>query len=132
MALLIPPDAEQVLTTVLADRLADRPEVYAQAGVDIRVPNPMPARMVVINRDGGTRMAPGIWRCRMRIRTWARSEGEATDLAGLVEALIYDSRNVPPICGWADLGGPSSAEDESGKPMRVQWVELLIRGTEKE
>ena len=128
---VVAPDMEAWAIGFLHQVLGDRPEEYARdVAIDIRVPQEIPDRLIVVTDDGGAgRIGAAMFETRLRIRCFGRTEEEATDLARLVEAVLYSSPDGRPVCRVRG-GRPSRAEDESGKPMRVQWVVLRHRGQE--
>lgn len=123
------PDVELWVCTYLRGVLATRPESYAStAYVGNKVPNPRHDRMVVVRRDGGPRLDVVREAARLTIRTWATTEQEAANLARLVRALMWAAPDGDPVCRVTDLSGPSPVADESGKPVRVFVLELIVRG----
>lgn len=123
------PDVELWATGYLRTALAARPEAWASAAwVDIKVPNPRHDRMVIVRRDGGPRLDTVREAARLTVRTWGKTEKEAADLARLVRALLSSSADGDPVCRVIDQSGPSAVPDESGQPLRVFVLELIVRG----
>lgn len=126
------PDVELWSSAYLRGRLTGRPESFA-AGVFVgnSVPVTRRDRMVVVRRDGGSRVSPVLDAARLAVRVWGKSEQEATDLARLVRAVLHDatSDEAGPVVRVMDQSGPSPVADESGQPLRYLVMEFLTRGT---
>lgn len=122
------PDVELWTTTYLRAALAARPESYAAAHVDNKVPNPRRDRMVIVRRDGGPRVSTVTEAARLAVRVWAPTEKAANDLSRLVRALLTVAADGNPVCRVTDLSGPVAVPDESGQPLRYFTLELTVRG----
>lgn len=124
------PDVELWATIYLRAALLARPELIADnVLVTASVPNPRVDRMCVVRRDGGA--ARGLFdHPRLAVRTWAKSEQDATDLARLVAALLWVAPVTSSPCTHVvQLTGPTPVADESAQPLRYQLFELTMRGT---
>lgn len=123
------PDTELVLTGLLRDALAARPEPYAaDVYVGTKVPNPRRPRMVTIRRDGGLVVDGLLDEARVGINVWADTEQDANDLTRLVSALLWASSDGKPICRVEPISGSIAVADESGQPLRYLAFEIRLRG----
>lgn len=123
-----PVDAELWWTVYLRGVLVGRVESYAQnVFVGREVPNPRRDRMVLVRRDGGRTV--GLFdHPRVALDVWAKTEKDATDLAGLMVALSLRA----PLAGAgvtdvAHLSGPNAVVDNSGQPRRLCLIEATHR-----
>lgn len=124
------PDVELWATAYLRAALSGRPESYAaNVFVSNAVPSTRRDRMVVVRRDGGPRLDVAREAARLSVRVWAKSEQDVSNLTQLVRALLWASPNGDPVLKVSDLSGPSPVADESGQPLRVFTLEVLVRGT---
>jgi hypothetical protein len=125
------PDVELVTTAYLRTALAARPEACA-TGVKVgtRTPNPRPARLITIRRDGGPRLDVAREAARIGVNVWAATEQDVSDLANLVRALLWSAPNGAPICKVTELTGPTPVVDASATPLRYMTFELLCRGSD--
>lgn len=118
-------DAELLLVTAYRTAIAAAGE--AGVTVDRKVPNPIPARLVAITRDGGT-SAGLVDRPRMRFRVFDTTEAEVDALARLVAALaqqlVLDGKAVRAV----PQSGPYDVPDPSKRPHRYLLIEFHIRG----
>ena len=95
--------------------------------VDRKVPNPIPAKLVAITRDGGT--SEGLVdRPRMRFRVYAATETDVDALArlvmGLAQRLVLNGTVVRAV----PQSGPYNVPDASKKPHRYLLIEFWTRG----
>lgn len=87
-------------------------------------------RQVVLDRDGGPRINQVLERPRLRVRCWAATDSDATDLASMVMALLQAWPNGDPVVASRQLSGPSAVEEPNGRKLRYSLVELTVRGTQ--
>ena len=126
---LVFPDIELVLTQRIRAALNARPEAYAQnVHVSTSVPNPRKDRMVTVRRDGGPTTAHRD-QPRVGINVWATTEQHATDLSGLVAAILRGLPDGAPILAVPFISGASPVADESEQPLRYFTAEIHTRGT---
>lgn len=128
MQAVVFPDVELEVVDYLRAALAARPEAFAAATVDIRVPSPIPARLVQVRRDGGTRLDQTREAARMTINVFAANEADVTDLARLCRALLWAAPDGDPIVRVDDISGPVAIPDESQRKRRFFTVEVIVRG----
>jgi hypothetical protein len=127
LPLVMFPDVELTVTSYLRGALAARSEAYVTGvKVDNRVPNPRPARLVTVRRDGGPRLDAVRESARIGVNVWAGSEQDVTDLTRLVRALLWSAPTGAPVCRVNELSGPSPIPDD--QPRRYMTFELIIRG----
>jgi len=116
-------------TTWLREALAGRVEPYA---VDVYVSNTVPTqrrdRMVVVRRDGGLRTDMLREVARLSVRTWGKTDQEASDLARLVGALLWSAPTGDPVVRVTQPAGNTPVADPSGQPLRYQTFEVTTRG----
>lgn len=123
------PDTELLLTGLLRQALAARPEPYAaDVYVGNTVPNPRRSRMVTIRRDGGIVTEGLLDAAQVGVNVWAETDQDANDLARLVRALLWASPDGKPITRVEDISGPVSIADDSGQPLRYLTFEVWSRG----
>ncbi len=128
--LIIAPDLEDWLVDYLATSLAARPESYASGvSVSIHVPVTMPARLVVVRRDGGPQLDRVFTLARVTFQVWAGTDADATDLALMVSALVVSSPNGSPVVR-ATATGPARLPPERDRAYRSLTAALTIRGTQ--
>lgn len=125
------PDTEAWAIRFLDVALKARPEPYASAVyIGNAVPSEPRSRMVIVRRDGGTRLDAVREQARLTLRVYGSTEKEAADLAALVRALLGASADGRPILAVRESIGPTRITDEAGKPAyRYLGVELTVRGT---
>lgn len=118
-------------TAYLQSALAARPEAYTD-GVTVtnRYLGNLPARQVVISRDGGGR--DGLLESpRLRTNVWAAFEEDATDLASMVSALLMAWPDGDPVVGIRQLSGPSELDEPADDRFRRFMLhELKVRGVQ--
>ena len=122
------PDAEEWLTGYIGGQLPAHG--VSDFLVDIATPATFPSTpVIVVNQDGGQRVARTIATARMRVRSWTAREHDSTDLALLLEALIFDAADGAPVTRVESAGRPSVLTDSRGDstPGRVQWIDLHFR-----
>lgn len=125
-------DIEAEFIAAMSAALAGRDEPYA-AGVAVRqrVPDesgdpwPSSKRLVVVRDDGGPVLGDVRAVARLGVQVWASDEGETSDLANLVMALVGAWRS--PTVRRVTPSRPYSVED-NGRPKQYFTAELLIRG----
>lgn len=111
----------------LRGALVGRPESFAQnVKFDRAVPNPRPARFVVVSHDGGN--ISGVFQNpRVRLDVWADSEKNATDLANLITALAFEAAGVNGCTRVTHASGPLDVADPSGQPRRYSLLDTTHR-----
>lgn len=127
---IIFPDVELVVVDYLRTALAARPESFADATVDIRVPPTMPARLVQVRRDGGVRLDGIREAARTTLNIYAETEADVADLTRLCRALLWAAPNGSPIVRVNDGSGPVAIPDESNRKRRFFTVEVIVRGAD--
>jgi hypothetical protein len=131
---IIWPDMESEFVAYMGPALSARPESYAQnVSVRNKVPTerdgdnwPASGRLVVVRDDGGPTTTDVRATARLGVQVWAPSEGDASDLANLVVALLGGWRS--PTVRDSRPSRPYSATETSGRPKQYLSVELMIRG----
>jgi hypothetical protein len=128
-AAMLAADIELLLTGYIRTSLASRPESYA-SGVSVSnvVPPTMPNRFVQVRRDGG-QVRNLRDTARVAIRCWAATEKDATDLARLVNALLFAAPKSQPVLSVVHQSGPLPIADGSTKPQRYSLFEIATRVT---
>lgn len=123
-------DIELLLTGYIRTSLAARTEPYA-SGVTVSnvVPATMPTRFVQVRRDGG-RVRNLRDTARVAVRCWAATEKDATDLARLVNALLFKAPLSQPVLSVVHQSGPLPIADGTNKPQRYSLFEISTRVTE--
>lgn len=129
-AQIVYPDVELLLTDLLRDALAARPEPYA-AGVhvDVDVPNPRRDRMVIVRSDGGPPVGDVRSLARVGINVYGPTKQAAGDLARLVGALLSGLAGEGPITAVTSVSLPSEVEDQSDQERRYLTAEIHLRGS---
>ncbi|CAM5362512.1 hypothetical protein GCM10010329_85140 [Streptomyces spiroverticillatus] len=129
LPLVVMPDAVAVVTGYLRDALA---AVGERVPVVSRVPSTRPARFVRVRRVGGTRQTVVSDRPRLDVHAWAATEGEASDLAELVRAVLSQmpgQRGGVTVYRVTEVGGPMwLPDDKTGSPRYAFAVEIHMRG----
>lgn len=119
------PDTEALLVAAYRAALVAQGETDVR--VDRKVPNPLPARLVAITRDGGT--SEGLVdRPRMRFRIFDTTEQDVDALARLVVALAQTLAKNGTVVRAVPQSGPYPIPDASKKPMRYALIEFTTRG----
>lgn len=123
----LPVDADLWWIVYLRGALVGRTEPYA-SGVyfDRRVPATRRDRMVIVRRDGGN-ISGAFDRPRVALDVWAKTEADATNLAGLIIALALDAPGTNGCTRVAHLSGPNDVADPSGQPRRLSLIEATHR-----
>lgn len=123
----VPVDADLWWIVYLRGALVGRPESYASSVYfDRRVPTDRRDRMVIVRRDGGT-VSGAFDRPRVTLDVWAKTDKEATDLAGLVLALAFDAPGTNGCVRVQHISGPLDIADPSGHPRRTVLIEATHR-----
>ena len=101
--------------------------------VDNKVPNPRPARLVQVRRDGGLQSSPRQESARMGVNVWAPSDQEANDTASLVRALLAQAAGTTRVGVFVKrvtTSGPSPVpEDATDTFHKYFTAELLALGS---
>lgn len=127
-------DIEAEFIGYMGPALSSRPEAYADGvAVRNRVPNesatqpwPTSGRLIVVRDDGGPTKWWGQAVARLGVRVWAADEGETSDLANLMVALIGGWRDE--VVRWSSTTRPYDVTEQSGRPCMYFTSDLLIRG----
>lgn len=128
-------DSAQWAVSYLRGALDARPEAYA-ADVTVRTqrptatntdPPPASGRVVTIRDDGGARGPDVTKTVTLGVNVWAPDEGDAADLALMVEALLESSPGAGPVVAHLGTSGPFPIADASG-PHRYLSVDLTVAG----
>jgi hypothetical protein len=129
LPLLVAPDVEAYLTAYLRFSLSTAGLSYTSGvTVSISVPDPIPARLVVVRRDGGSRLDDVREAARLGIRVWASTDKDAHDLAAYVAGLVVASPDGQPVLRARLLSGPSSiAEPNPQRRLRYLTAEVIVR-----
>ncbi|WP_163168106.1 hypothetical protein [Arthrobacter sp. Alg241-R88] len=127
----MPIDADEWWLVYLRGALVGRTETYAQnVKFDRRVPNPRPARLVVVRKDGGS-LTGLLDSPRVSIDVWhdmsPMGEKYATDLSRLLLALAFDAPGTNGCVRVQHLSGPVDVADPSGQPRRQSLIEATHR-----
>ncbi len=120
------PDVEATLVTFLRAALTARAEPYAaDVHVSNALPNPRPARAVIVRRDGGRRLDNIREAARVGVNVWAATEKDANDLSRMVSALLHSQAPVP-VMHVDTISALSPLSDESGQPRRFGTFEVIL------
>lgn len=121
-------DVEAWAVGYLAAALTASSEPYTDgAEVSNRTPDEMPARMVTVRDDGGSRLTVTKV-ASLAVNVWALTEEDASDLMRLVVALLESATGVGAIVGHESTSGPARVPEESGAPHWFASVDLHHRG----
>lgn len=124
------PDVELWATTYLRAAVTARAEPYTDdVFVGTSVPNPRRGRMVIVRRDGG-RAFDVFDDARLSVRVWAGTEQDATDLARMVNALLWAAPNGQPVVKVTHESGPTPVADESKQSLRYSVHTIRSRGVQ--
>lgn len=123
-------DATAVAVNILRSELSARSD---DAKVGSRIPNPRPARLVVVRRTGGARLNLVADDPELTFETWDTTEAAAHDLAQLCRALIWSARGTSQagvaIYRVAELGGVVPLPDPlSDSPRCTFTLQVAMRG----
>lgn len=122
-------DLEAWAVGYLATALAARAESFTEdVTVSNRVPDVIPARLVTVRDDGGSRSATVTKSSALGVNVWASSEEDASDLARMVVALLENAGGDAPVVGHSGTSGPVRVPEESGTPHWFASVDLVHRG----
>lgn len=124
-----PVDADLWWIVYLRGALVGRTEPYA-SGVyfDRAVPTTRRDRMVIVRRDGGN--VSGVFdRPRVSFDVWAKTESDATNLAGLIIALALKAPGTNGCTHVEHKSGPNAVADPSLQPRRLSLIEATHRAT---
>lgn len=133
--MIIYPDLVTVAIPKLQALLDPRDETYAQ---DVRVSNEVVAgvnRMVTLEHGGGGGVFDTIDGSFLRSNVYAADEGECSDLAALVRALMTARGASGMVDGdpivFCDLNaGPNPVVNKTGKPQMYMLFQIRRRGAE--
>lgn len=129
-AQILYPDVELLLTDLLRDALAVRPEPYAASvHVDNEVPAQRRPRMVIVRNDGGPTLGDVRSLARVGINVYGPTKQQATDLARLVAALLPGLAGTGPITAVESVTLPSAVEDRAPQERRYLTAEIHVRGS---
>ena len=123
------PDMTLWAITYLRAALAARSEPFA-SGVSVltKVPNTVPARLVTIRDNSGSRRADVTKVASLGVNVWAANDADCADLSNLIAALFEASVGNGPVVGHLNSFGPYPVADESARPLRYLTVDLVVRG----
>jgi hypothetical protein len=122
------PNLEVWLTGWLRTKLDARTEPFTTGVVvDHLVPNPRPARLVQVRRDGGPKVNPLTEAARVGVNVWAATEFDADELARLTRAILSGAAGQGPVKRVTETTGPSPVPDVV--PRKYFTVELLVHGS---
>lgn len=122
-------DIEAWAVGTLDAALAARSELYADSvTVATEVPDPRADRMVIIRRDGGSRLDAIREAPRLGINIWAPDEEQAGDLARLVAALLWASPDGDPVSKVTITGGPYRIAEQAPQANYYLTAELIAHG----
>jgi hypothetical protein len=123
------PDAVTLALPYLRTALDDSTVTVAAS-----VPNPRPARLVVLRRAGGTDTVSHLLdRPRIDIQAWAATEHDALHLADLARAhLLAAPGRVTGVSRATTFAGPIPIPDDaSGAKRALCSVELQVKGQQQ-
>lgn len=123
----LPIDADLWWIVYLRGALVGRTEPYA-SGVyfDRRVPTERRDRMVIVRRDGGN-VSGAFDRPRIALDVWAKTDQDATNLAGLIVALALEAPGTNGCVRVTHESGPNDVADPSGQPRRLSLITATHR-----
>jgi len=97
-----------------------------------RLPDPIPAKAVLVRDDSGPRLDPLRSIARVGYRVWSgdskTNPADAFDLANLVSALVGACADGTPVVA-STVRRPFSVDDPSGRPACYFTAELIVRGS---
>lgn len=125
------PDVTDLVVTEIRSRLVERGEA-AQVGT--RVPNPRPAKFVLVRRVGGPRLNLVADNATLTIEAWGSDEAEAQDLLQLARTFIYAMRGTVhsgvAIYRIGEFAGPVNLPDPlSDQPRYTATMTVACRGS---
>ena len=118
--------AVSYLTDGLTAHAGDLPYA-ADVAVATALPNPRPARAVVVRIDTATRLDRIRHRVRLACRVYSDDELDGTDLAALCLGLLDAAAGSGPVIAIDGAFGPFPVPEESGDHVRFLAVELRVR-----
>lgn len=124
------PDVEGLLVSYLTQQLVWRADT---ASVHVSVPNPRPARFVLVPRIGGTEENLVTDAATIGVECWAATPQQAAKLAQLVRALIHalPGKVVEgvPFYRVQEFAGPANLPDPTSDQSRyVFTLSVTARG----
>ena len=124
------PDVVALLVSYLTAGFADRSET---ATVHTQVPNPRPAKFVLVPRVGGPARNVVVDSPTIGVECWAATPGQAHDLAQLTRALIraLPGQSVSGVMFYsvAEFAGPQQLPDpDSNQARYIYTPSLTCRG----
>ena len=124
------PDMTLWAITYLRAALTARSEPFA-SGVSVltKVPNAVPARLVTVRDNSGSRRPDVTKVASLGVNVWAANDADCADLSNLIAALFEASVGNGPVVGHLNGFGPYPVADESARPLRYLTVDLVVRGT---
>lgn len=124
------PDTEDLLVTYLATEL---PAHGDTATAHVQVPNPRPARFVLVPRVGGPARSFVVDEPTIGVECWASRPAQALALAslvrGLLQALPGQTVAGVPFYSYGEFTGPTNLPDpESTQARYILTVTFTVRG----
>lgn len=106
---------------------------FTSIPVRSHVPNPRPARFVLVFRTGGPRANLVTDGAQLTIEAWAATEADAHDLAQAARAIINSLQATitggVTVYGVTELGGPANLPDPVSEQSRFTWSTIVnVRG----
>ena len=126
------PSAVALVIEELDAQLADLDARWAGVEAYPAVPNPRPARFVVIRRVGGPRDSLVTDAASLTVEGWAEDHREAEDLTNAARAVIHamPGRNGNAVTRTDELAGTALLPDpESRWPRHTATLTVTVRGT---
>lgn len=114
------PDVEMLACQGLRMALGARAEPYcADVHVGNFLPDPRPARAVIVRHDGGRRTGPVTMNARLGINVWAGSREESGALARVVASLACSAlpspiEHVEELASFTEIADPSEQSRRYG------------------
>lgn len=102
---------------------------WLEVTVGRTVPNPRPALMVQVVRDGGPQSGPAAEEARLRVNVWAPLPETVEALALAVSAVLRAWPDGTPVCRVTQNSGPSPVPDATGE-RRLMYFDVLVRGAQ--
>lgn len=99
---------------------------YAGVPVRSKVPNPRPARFVLVFRTGGPRVGLVVDAAQVTVEAWAASDTDAHDLAQAARAIVGSLQGTVTggvtVYGVDEFSGPGYLPDPESGQSRYTWT----------